>query len=498
LINYSQWRIVSPESSLARLNGCDGYIAQVWTGTSRTPNQYRGRLKERTFETAFLEYGAMQNLVRSTGRTVWYLNDPIEDNPNHDWADYKRNWECTMVASLFQPEVWRFEVSPWPERVFGGTYPRSASPEDRKPIPQSYATELQTVINALNDLKQPRIEWDAGTGSLGVLVSDSLMFQRGEPASSDEHLGHFFGLAMPLLKRGVPVTPVQLENIVVPHYLDNFRVLLLTYQGMKPLDATVHQRLAEWVKAGGVLLLCDDDSDPFNSVREWWNSNGLNYKTPREHLFEQLGLAKDGRKAQSGGTEAQNWNYGRGNVIWLRKNPAALAASEKGDLQLLPVVKQAASRAGLTWRETNYLLLRRGPYITAAGLDESVPGEAKIVSGRFVNLFDPQLRVQREVRLEPGSRWFLRDLDANPSNEPELLASAGKALVTEKAPGSLSFAVEGVGGTKAVCLLRSEKPMLSATLDGQALTDFEYSAAEKLLWVRFPNEAHPQTLRLKF
>ncbi|HYG35497.1 MAG TPA: hypothetical protein VEC99_11965, partial [Clostridia bacterium] len=63
LLNYAHWRIVSPESSLARLNGCDGYIAQVWTGTSRTRNMYRGQLKERTFETAFLEYGAMQNLV---------------------------------------------------------------------------------------------------------------------------------------------------------------------------------------------------------------------------------------------------------------------------------------------------------------------------------------------------------------------------------------------------------------------------------------------------
>ncbi len=82
LLNYSHWRIVSPESSLVQV-GADGYIAQVWTGTSRTPNIYEGRRKERTFETAFLEYGAMQNLVRASGRRVWYLNDPVEDNPNH-------------------------------------------------------------------------------------------------------------------------------------------------------------------------------------------------------------------------------------------------------------------------------------------------------------------------------------------------------------------------------------------------------------------------------
>ena len=36
--------------------------------------------KQRTFETAFLEYGAMQNIVRASGKRVWYLNDPIEDN----------------------------------------------------------------------------------------------------------------------------------------------------------------------------------------------------------------------------------------------------------------------------------------------------------------------------------------------------------------------------------------------------------------------------------
>ena len=123
LLNYAQWHIVSPESSLSRFNGCDGYLAQVWTGTSRTPNMYRGVVRERTFETAFLEYGVMQNLVRGTGRRVWYLNDPVEDNPNHDWSDYRVNWESTLTASLFQPAVWRYEVAPWPKAQFAGQYP---------------------------------------------------------------------------------------------------------------------------------------------------------------------------------------------------------------------------------------------------------------------------------------------------------------------------------------------------------------------------------------
>ena len=81
--------IVSPESSLLDLPGIDGYIAQVWTGTSRTENTYEGETKERTFETAYLEYGVMQELVRGTNRRMWFLADPIEDNPRHDWNDYR-------------------------------------------------------------------------------------------------------------------------------------------------------------------------------------------------------------------------------------------------------------------------------------------------------------------------------------------------------------------------------------------------------------------------
>src|SRR5580658_3714865 len=289
LLNYASWGIVSPESSLARLNGCDGYIAQVWTGTSRTPNMYRGQSRERTFETAFLEFGAMQNLVRSTGRSVWYLNDPIEDNPNHGWDDYRSNWECTLTASLFQSEVWRYEVAPWPERIFSKRYPRNAP----QPMPPAYATELQTVWNALDDMRQTNVSWDCGATGLGVLVSDSLMFERGDPAPSDGALGHIYGMALPFLKRGLPVQPVQLEDATIPGYLDGFHCLLLTYRGMKPLTPDVHRSLADWVKRGGLLVVCDDDGDPFNAVREWWNTNGMSYSTPRQHLFEQLRLDKD-------------------------------------------------------------------------------------------------------------------------------------------------------------------------------------------------------------
>jgi hypothetical protein len=493
LLNYAHWRIVSPESSLARLEGCDGYIAQVWTGTSRTPNVYRGKLRERTFETAFLEYGAMQNLVRATGRTVWYLNDPVEDNPRHDWEDYRVNWESTLVASLLQPDVWRYEVAPWPERVFAGRYP--AGSPNPQPIPPPYSTELQVVMNALNDMNQSLVKWDCGTTGIGLLVSDSLMFQRGQPTPSDAHLSHVYGLALPLLKRGMPVAPVQLENLTVPGCLDGFRLLLLSYQGMKPLSPDVHAPLADWVRRGGTLVVCDDDSDPYLKVREWWNTGANNYPTPRVHLFEQLGMSDADFAA---GSPEAVVRVGKGRVAWLRANPASLADSDQGDARVLAAVRAAAKRTSLSWRETNYLLLRRGPYLVGAGLDESIPGEPKEIQGRFVNLFDPDLRVRQSVPLPPGARVFLLDLESVKSKTPKILASGCKSWNLSQEDRKVSVSLEGVAHTPGILLLSSTKPPKSIELDGQGLATFEYSPEEKLLWVRFPNEPRPRRLAISF
>jgi hypothetical protein len=348
-------------------------------------------------------------------------------------------------------------------------------------------------MNALNDMNQSRVEWDCGTTGLGVVVSDSLMFQRGDPTPSDPHLSQVYGLALPLLKRGMPVTPVQLENLTVTNYLDGFRLLLLSYHGQKPLSPEVHAPLAQWVKRGGVLVMVDDDTDPYNQVREWWNRDGHDYATPREHLLEQLGLT--GKSALPEGEFAK---VGKGGVLWLREDPAKLAANTDGDAQLVQVVKQGAARTRLKWRETNHLLLRRGPYLIAAGLDESGSGDPKELHGRFVNLFDPQLRFREKVKLTPGSRSFLLDLKTVRDDEPRVLASACKALPRKQNVTQLLLTVEGVDNTAAVVLVHAPKPPRAITLAGQPVEDFEYSAAEKLLWLRFANATSPRELAVQF
>jgi hypothetical protein len=325
-------------------------------------------------------------------------------------------------------------------------------------------------------------------------VSDSLMFERGDPTPSDAHMGQVYGLALPLLKRGMPIAPVQLENVPLRGYLKGFRGLLLTYQGMKPLAPQVHRALADWVRAGGALVVVDDDSDPFNRVAEWWNGAGRNAATPRLDLFEQLGL-----REYPAGPESKPVSVGKGSVLWLRENPVALTAGGKVEADFVSAVERAVRATGAKWKEANHLLLRRGPYIVAAGLDESVGGDSLVLVGRFINLFDPDLKVQNQIRLEPGSRFFLVDLSRVPSGGPRILASACKTLKLDSGVANPAWAVEGVEGTQAVVLISLAKGApRSVTLDGAPIDPRQVTFSDRLLRVRFENRSTPRQLRMSF
>ena len=480
LLNYAHWRIVSPESSLLQV-GCDGYIAQVWTGTSRTPNVYDGALRERTFETAFLEYGAMQNLVRASGRRVWYLNDPVEDQPNRTWTDYRANWENTLTASLLQPEVWRYEIMPWPERIFNGKYPAADSP-DRVGISKAYETELQAVISALGDMKQPQesIKWEScGTQGVGVLVSDTMMFQRGDPNPSDSHLGSFYGLAMPLLKHGVPVEPVQIESATEAGFLDRYKLLLLTYEGQKPPSPQFHSALAQWVRRGGALVVIDDDKDPYNAVHEWWNTAPLSYQTPRQHLFNTLGIRPDAKGLS---------RVGNGVVLFEAASPAALTYDKSGSDRVRALARNACDAVHLPWTESASLVMRRGPYVVASGLTESIANPSPMVlHGRFIPLFDSALPIVKDVEITAGRRMLLLDLDAMPKGHEGVIAAACRISDVSPPGERMRFKADGIGMSNGVVCVALSRPPNAVRLDGKVVPQAEWSFAEGVLTVRFAN-----------
>lgn len=415
LLNYSQWMIVSPEASLASLPCVDGYIAQVWTGTSREPDYFDGICKERVFETAFLEYGCMASMTAPTGRKVWFLTDPIEDWPR-DWEDYRRNYQATFTAQLLYPQINSYEIMPWPERIYTGLYNKSKDSDEKIHIPADYATMMQIMVNALQNMPLAETQV-SGTHGINVLMGNSLMFQRfpEHEGYDDPQLSNFYGMSMPLLKSGVPVGIVHIENLGFEKALKDTKVLIMTYSNMKPLDSKAHAYIAEWVKAGGNLIYAGRDDDPFQTVSEWWNKDGNNYASPSDHLFSLMGI--------SSAPSAGDYKFGKGKVHIIRQDPKEFVLENNGAEPLIDAVEELCGCI----EKKNSFLLERGMYLLAAVLDESVSSGPLKLEGRYIDLYDPSLPICENVEIRPGVQRLFIDLSKVRKDSPMILAAASRA-----------------------------------------------------------------------
>lgn len=454
LVNYSQWMIVSPEASLASLPSVDGYIAQVWTGTSREPNYFNGTEKERVFETAFLEYGSMESMTAPTGRKMFFLTDPIEDWPR-DWVDYKKNYQATFTAQLLYPNIADYEVMPWPERIYEGLYRTSANSDKKEQIPRHYSTQMQVMINSLNTMPLSDTKVSGSIG-ISVLMSNSLMFQRfpTHAGYDDPQLANFYGQALPFLKRGVPIKTVHLENVGYEEALAETKVLLMTYSNMKPMEVESHQHLADWVKSGGALVYSGSDQDPFQSVQEWWNTEGKNYASPSDHLFELMNIpvaAKEGI-----------YKYGKGTVAIIRRDPKEFVIKADNSQQLLDVVKnlyEKQAKAGkLIFKNSFYL--QRGVYDLVAVLEESVSNQPYNISGNLIDLYDPQLPILTTKKVQPGEQCLFLNIDrVEDKQKPQVLAAASRAYDEKITSSSYSYLAKSpINTTNISRVLLPQKP----------------------------------------
>jgi len=452
LVNYAQWKIMSPESRLLDVDEVDGFIAQVWTGTSGTGNVYEGHYKSRTFETAYLEYGIMQELVKGTDKEVWFLQDPVEDNPEHGWEEYEDKYKKTLTAALFWPDVDHYEVCPWPNRVFKGRYPRKVGlaegmiptedMEGAKNIPDTYATFLASMIQTLGDMTKGENETEKD--AVGVFLADSCMYQRTYPDHVEHHgqkinlsgmedwmnrlifqkeeerqlllsmekmeyaykeccaFPDWFGLTLPLLKYGLPIQPVYFDHMVrYEEYLRKYRYLILSYEFMKPESEEFHHKLVEWVKQGGTLFYIGKDFDPYNYLQEWWQKFFCD--TPAQHLFAEFGMDK----------EPANGCYriGEGNVLVWNEVPALLSVNEAIADKYRNWIREGLKMGGYHWKMCNYLSVRRDPYIVIASMQESDMGSVYTKEGLFVDLYEDKYPVVERVLVEPGQEKLLFDLE---------------------------------------------------------------------------------------
>jgi len=497
LVNYSSWQIVSPLASLASLPSVDGYIAQVWTGTSRDPIYFNGVRKERVFENAFLEYGSMESMTRPTGRKMFFLTDPVEDWPR-DWEDYKINYQATFTAQLLYPMIANYEVMPWPDRIYEGLFKTCAKCDTKEKIPSFYATKIQVMINTLNDMPLSKNKI-SGSHGIGVLMANSLMFQRfpTHAGYEDPQLSNFYGQTLPLLKRGIPVSTVHIENVSYPDTWKDLKVLVMSYSNMKPMQPDYHNYIAQWVKNGGVLVYCGSDIDPYQSVMEWWNTGGNKYQVPSQHLFEMMGLV-------STIPETGEYNCGKGKVYVIREEPKDFVLNANNDYQYFNTVQKAfetmPNRGKLETK--NNLYLERGPYIIVSVMDESVSDDPLTLKGIFIDLFDPTLPVLKEKKVNPGEQAFLYKIQ-QAKNKPGVLCGSSRVYDEVSKRGYYSFVAKSpieTNNVSRVLLPKKPKQVNVRNSAGESITHAEHAWDEtsKTCLVKFENNPDGVFVEMKW
>jgi hypothetical protein len=486
LVNYSAWQIVSPEASLASLPCIDGYIAQVWTGTSREPVYYNGIKKERVFENAFLEYGSMESMTRPTKRKLFFLTDPVEDR-GRDWGDYKRNYQATFTAQLMYPTIADYEVMPWPDRIYQGLYQKVNSKE-KETIPRFYSTQMQVMVNSLNQMPLSDNHVNGASG-ISVLMGNSLMFQRfpTHKGYEDPSLSNFYGQALPFLKRGVPVKTLHIENVSYPETWKETKLLVMSYSNMKPLAQEAHKYIAQWVKNGGILVYCGRDNDPFQTVQEWWNKGENHYLAPSEHLFELMGMNRVAKEGE--------YRYGKGTVCVVRHDPKEFVLASAGDKDFVALVKRLydtkANAGKLEFK--NYFFLDRGPFDLVAVMDEGVSAEPYTLKGCFIDLFDPKLPVLSEKVVLPGEQAYLYNVGhvADPKRAQVL---AGASRVYNEVVGKNSYAFVAKSPLNTTNVMRvllplEPKKVVVTDASGKGISDFQstWDSVSKTCLLGFEN-----------
>jgi len=515
LLNGIHLKNIYSGSSLIDVSEVDGYIAQVWTGTARFGCVFEGIPRERVFENSYLEYGISKELVKCTDRRMWFLQDPIEDDPTYTWEHYRYDYLQTLVAALLHPEVSDYEVCPWPERIFGEgkVFPRPSeayrlymgkTPQSEyikagvKPelLPDAYRTLLSSMFQMLGDMDQEHVVYEGVANRVGYFMANNGMYQMRYPdgiversiktrlkalrygedvpfeaidreackglmddiANDKEYFYDFqqnypypnmFGPTLPLLKYGLPVQPILLENVGrYEGYLKEYNNLILSYEHIKPESSGINVTIANWVKEGGTLFYLGDGEDPYHDIESWWKEAG--YQNPAQHLFEELGLERD----LASGTYA----VGEGKLCYWKIAPARLCLSKEIAEEYRQFIKRDLK--GEAWVYTNNMTLHRGPYIISVSMTEST-GETKVFKGLYADMYENDYRIITEKSVGPDQNAILFDFAKIEGEKVRVIGTSARIFWLDVEETTAEFTMKAADKVKAFTRLRLPKPVTS-------------------------------------
>jgi hypothetical protein len=453
--NYTDWKIIAPHHAFFALEDTDGFIAQVWTGTAKHAHMLGGEPFASTFHYAFLEYSYFAELVRGTRKHAWFLTDPVEDAKGASWSDLEAWYEDTLAAALLHPSVNRYEIAPWPSRIFISTDLYGDGP-----VPESYKNQLFTIWKAQREMPEGGTWAGPVTTEIGFLTADSAMWQTGQGMS------RFSGHIAPMLaavRAGIPARVLPAERFAEPDYPPaDIKLIVASFDAWKPVSPEIVQGMARWVKQGGVLLFLGGADEYDDMPSSWWRKQGM--ESPAAALLDALGLemqrckswmpkvvpgldtaamlstqtrvldpvadappalspsgplqatlpltacaVQDARVLFSNGGKPVVWDApaGKGRIVYAGFAGEFVAAKAQGVDAFLNLLEYAAAqRQDISLQRAGAWQVERAPFRMGRCLSSGLK-----LTGRFQNLLEPGAPVVADPEFSAGQNFFLRQLD---------------------------------------------------------------------------------------
>ncbi|NUO83429.1 hypothetical protein HUU05_25430 [candidate division KSB1 bacterium] len=493
-VQYARAGKVGPHAELLNLPACDGHIGEVEAEVQ--PTQYAGVAKVRPFESAWFDYGLFAQARRGHDKELVFSFDCGRADL---WNEHEKAFQAQVAAALFYPECSRYvfktpveELFRNPKRTFSWASTNGGSaalaPESTSAPVNEAPVQVLILNHVLQNLPPEPGALEAGERGIGILMSDAITLQRVVPATSDTALATFYGLALPLLKHGIPVQPLLLENLMRPNYLTGYKIIFLSYRAMKPRQPKWHERLATWVKTGGTLIFVDDEHDVFNQAPGWWREPSYNQAQPSGHLFQALGLS-------NGANPGRN-KAGMGTLIYVADDPAFYALNAAGPDSVLALL-DAAMPHGRQAKRQPYFKLQRGPYVVAAALAETVLSASLHLQGDWIDLFDARLPRLTHKNLQPGEAALLFDLSKRDSSKTQVLAAAAHIANEQYEAAHYKFTASGPAHMRARIVISSphgDAPIF-ALCNGNAVP-VQKRADGNILWLEFELQEQPIEIKI--
>ncbi len=275
-LSYMHHGISTGAAMYADIPTVDGVIGQTWSDDASQGFTYAGNKISNVFMNAMYAYNSYGELL-SDGQTLYLLQDPSSDNGDLLQEEKEENWKQTVVAAMMQNDTTSFQSTIWPQRAF------TAMGMDYKTVQLSVNRMYQEFGN-----EEMYGAVYGATPGIALATSDSMGWHLGaNNVLTGDSKNSFSGIYLSLQNDGVALDTVGLDNLTSVEQLKDVNLLIVTYDAAKPLSETANQVIADWVKAGGRLLMMNGHDEFADITREWW---GQKETTPYKDLITKLGL----------------------------------------------------------------------------------------------------------------------------------------------------------------------------------------------------------------